>query len=181
MPDDKKEVTPFDPNRLKEALQERVRQQFLEVIPEDQWDAMIQKEIEAFFVDSHYVKITEEEKKQPGYYNSHKTYTARHINMTPFRSMVYEELWKLVSKRLQDALTEEKFFATVMPDTLSTQDVTGSNDLNVIMGGEVKMDEFFKSIMESMAPIIVREMFSSFFAQTADQVRQMLQNRSTQL
>lgn len=42
-------VAPFDPQSLAGALRERVRDSLGMLIPDEQWDAMMQREINAFF------------------------------------------------------------------------------------------------------------------------------------
>jgi len=45
----------FDPSQLMQGVRDRVKATFVSLIPDEQWEKMIQKEVDDFFkLDSHY-------------------------------------------------------------------------------------------------------------------------------
>lgn len=42
-------VEKFDPSRLMEGVRDRIKATFVSLIPDDQWETMVQKEIKEFF------------------------------------------------------------------------------------------------------------------------------------
>ena len=94
--DGKKEVALFDPERLKKDLQARVRDQFLQVIPDEQWDAMIEGEIKGFFENERDLTIEEEEQEKTNQYGGgtgyKSTFDRLKVKGTPFRALVYGAL-----------------------------------------------------------------------------------------
>jgi len=39
----------FDPSKLMDGVRDRIKATFVSLIPDDQWEVMVKKEIDAFF------------------------------------------------------------------------------------------------------------------------------------
>lgn len=44
------EVTKYDPSRLMDAVRDRIRSEFIGLIPQEQWSAMVRREIDEYFL-----------------------------------------------------------------------------------------------------------------------------------
>src|SRR5271156_2508268 len=43
------DITKFDPATLMQGVRDRIKATFVSLIPEEQWESLVQKEVEAFF------------------------------------------------------------------------------------------------------------------------------------
>ena len=43
-------VVKFDPNKLMEMVRDKIRATYVDMIPDEQWHTLVQKEVDAFFV-----------------------------------------------------------------------------------------------------------------------------------
>ena len=86
-----KEVQKFDPSTLMQGVKDRIKSEFVALIPDEQWKQMIEKEANDFFKE-----------KELGYSNS-RTYAS------DFGILVRDELKKEAQKRLADYLQSPEF------------------------------------------------------------------------
>ncbi len=175
MPEDgKQEVALFDPEKLKKDLQARVRNQFLEVIPDEQWDALIEKEIKGFFENERDLTIEEEERETKDSYGRgtgyKSTFDRLKVKGTPFRALVYDALVPMVKERIGKALAEDQFkvhFQKGWVDWVSDQHgVTGANGVTEVD----YLGIFMRQQLEKMVPAMVTQMFKGIFAGAAHAV-----------
>ncbi len=171
--DGKAEVAVFDPEKLKKDLQARVRNQFLEVIPDEQWDAMIEKEIKGFFENESDLTIEEQEREKTNEYGHgygyKSTFDRLKVKGTAFRALVYDALVPLVKERLGKALSEDQFkihFQTGWKEWIDSQGLSQPNQVT-----EVEyLGLFMKEQLEKMVPAMVTQMFQGIFAGAAHAV-----------
>lgn len=85
------EVQKFDPATLMQGVKDRIKSEFVSLIPDNQWQQMIEKEAKVFF-----------EAKETGY-SSNRTYAS------DFGILVRDELRKEAQKRLLEYLSSPEF------------------------------------------------------------------------
>jgi len=84
------QIQKFDPATLMQGIKDRIKSEFVSLIPDEQWNEMIKKETENFFRE-----------KETGY--SNRTYAS------DFAILVRDELRKEAQKRLVDYLNSPEF------------------------------------------------------------------------
>lgn len=82
-----KEITKFDPAAYVDKVRDKIKQSLVDVIPDDQWNAMLRAEIEGFFKSKTFLHYGEQ-KEQP----------------SEFRRIVLGVLEEEVKKRVRDML-----------------------------------------------------------------------------
>lgn len=153
----------FDPNALKQRISDGVRTAFGMMIPDEQFQALVEKEIAAFFDEDGLDYVFEEVDKNPSSYNSSK-YERLKARVSPFRLLV----WKAVSEECVTrikALTED-------PEFKSRIDVLWKDGRDEHV---TQLTERQEKLLEQMAPTFVpmmfRHMFGSMLLQSHDQLR----------
>lgn len=63
----------FDPSTLMQGVKDRIKSTFVSLIPDAQWDSMVQKEIDSFFDDESDLQMVIKEIKNPNDYWASKT------------------------------------------------------------------------------------------------------------
>lgn len=81
------EIAAFNPNQFQDKVRDRIRAAFVELIPEDQWNALVQKEIDAF--------LTTREERVSGY--SYETRVV--VRPSALRQAVWDVLAEEAKKR----------------------------------------------------------------------------------
>ena len=124
-------------------LKERIKEQFLDVVPDEEWDRLIKSEIESFFKPQSNITIEVKEENASGW-GGQKTYktSIRYedgAEISPFTTLVYEQCFKKLSDKLASELTEEYF--------------------NVNFDEGVKQAGIEK-VVEKMAPQIITQFFT---------------------
>ena len=82
------ELQKFDPAQLMNGVRDRIKSTFVSLIPDEQWEAMIQKEVEMFFQSTE------------SYYSSN-----RH-NASPFQLLCRQVFHDITAERLRDHMSE---------------------------------------------------------------------------
>lgn len=139
------EVQQFDVSALKQRVAESVQSTFGMLIPEDQWNALVAKEVSAFFDEEKEMKI--QEVSIDGSYNRSKGVILQ--GMTPFRNLVYQEINNIVQQKVKDQFNNKEWLAT---QTWTNNMPTG------------QLGTALESKLEAMAPTMVAEMFRGVFA-----------------
>lgn len=80
----------FDPSTLKDRVSDQIRSSFVELIPEDAWKQMVQREIDWF---------TKEEVRQTGYYQERTL-------PSPLVILIRSELERMFKERLASELAK---------------------------------------------------------------------------
>jgi nitrate reductase beta subunit len=83
----------------KANLAKQLREQAMGLIPEDVFSEMLEKEITSFFYTEQQVNVEEVDVYNGGWSKTKEG--KQHWNVTPFRQLVWTELAKLVSSRMQ--------------------------------------------------------------------------------
>jgi hypothetical protein len=92
------ELLKFDPSTLMQGVKDRVKSTFVSLIPDEQWDNLVKKEVDAFFTESD----------APKDYNYSKGGYAYEVKTvpSPFRAMVWEMCQNQTNRVLREYLQE---------------------------------------------------------------------------
>lgn len=161
----------LDAGKLGEKIKVRVKELFLDVIPEDAWDGFIRREIDAFFnvaVRTFLREQEREDKDRSGWGYNRRTVESVEVDATQFRVCVFQALNPLVRARLQKTLDDPKFDAFVQHAMAG-------------LPAAQKTGEFFQDALRQMVPALVQKMFEGVFTAAAEQVKQSLQSAGIQV
>lgn len=87
-------VTKFEPANYVEKLRDRMKQSMIDIVPDEQWDAMIRAEFEAFF----------KERRDPNVYS-----TPPKMLPSPFRDAVHGVIEEECKTRVRAMLQSEEW------------------------------------------------------------------------
>lgn len=159
----------INPESITDRIKDRVKAAFLDVIPDDAWRTLIEQEINAFFNEAVPQMLVEGEKAGGKdsfgqWYNWRQT-SSINVKATPFRTLVFQSLYPLVQKRLQETLGDPQF-------ELSIVEEWSGNHREVRVE---QLSDFFRKTLHDVAPEMVRLMFEGLLADTANRVKTSLQ------
>lgn len=86
------EVAKFDPTSYVDKVRDKIKQSLIDVIPDDQWNAMLKTEIEAFFKTKTYTHYGEQ-KEQPSEFRRIVANVIEEETKTRVRAMLIGPEW----------------------------------------------------------------------------------------
>lgn len=93
------DIEKFNPATLMDGVRDRIKATFVSLIPEEQWEKLVQSEVDRFF-------------------NTNKdVYNNRSDRYTDFQLIVRQELEKATRERLTELLRSPEYLSTYSPDT----------------------------------------------------------------
>jgi len=128
------EIEKFDPSRLMDGVRDRIKATFVSLIPEDQWEQMIKKEIDNFF-------------GKKDYYRQNRDYT----NFENICNKVFAEICENKVK---------EFLAAYTSNTWSNNAPIVSDDLKKML--IEKAPEIFLSILGGAMQNVINNMAAGF-------------------
>jgi hypothetical protein len=148
------EIEKFDPSTLMQGVRDRIKATFVSLIPDEQWEVLVQKEINAFFEQQ--IKVTHARQVQHSNWGGSSVTINSETFETQFRSIV----WQLCSEKTVEVL--KKHMKGKFTDTWPLD--------------PEKIDEGIKEVLVAAVPNAI----STFFHQVAmgymNQVRSDIQN-----
>jgi len=110
-------VEKFDPSKLMEGVKDRIKATFVSLIPDDQWEKMVEKELYVFtegrikidrqFIDGRYQDVeVREPYKQQGFA---KLENSKEDDISPLQRMIREQLRETFKKNLTDFLASAEY------------------------------------------------------------------------
>jgi len=90
-----KEITKFDPDQIMKNVSERIKDTFASLIPDDQWEKMVKKEIDSFFVEIQ---------------GDRWQNAQHHKNWSKFQLVVWDELEKFSRHKIKEAIDKCKSY-----------------------------------------------------------------------
>jgi hypothetical protein len=105
------EIQKFDPATLMQGVKDRIKATFVSLIPDEQWDVMVQKEIDSFFSPEPGITIAirkQPTKEQSGWNTSYENVLVVEGRVSPFQRIVIDMCIEKTVQELQKYLTEEK-------------------------------------------------------------------------
>lgn len=152
---------------FKEKVTEKVRATFMDIIPEEALNELVQKEINDFFnvtSENFTLKVTA---NRFGYNNGNDAEVE--MRVSPFRHLVWQQVRNLVDPALKGIFESEEWKTEVAYDNLGKQ--------------EVRINELLDAKLEQYVTIMAKAMFQQAFgaaveaskADTSQQVIEKLQ------
>ncbi len=152
------EIEKFDPSTLMQGVKDRIKATFVSLIPDGQWETMVQKEIDTFFNEAQVISMTKKKEAGSSYWNG-DLYQHTEVAQTPFRSLIYELCVDKTQAVLKKKLSDE-WFTNNWPIT------------------EENMTEKMKEVIKEAAPFAMLKFFESISMMYVNQLRNDIQNRS---
>lgn len=108
-------IEKFDPSKFTESVKNRIKETFVGMIPEDEWQGLVEKEVKAFFDQPVKMEITKESAPPVGgaWYGSN--YFVATSEQTPFRAIVWEYCKEMTYETLKERINKEFFNNTWSP------------------------------------------------------------------
>jgi hypothetical protein len=155
------QVQKFDPSTLMQGVKDRIKATFVSLIPDDQWDGMVKKEIDAFFdtASGSSIESITVEIKDYGYGTERRTWQTMKFSgkMSPFRQLVWTLCYEESIKALKKYISEEYF-------------------TNVYVDGRTELHENMKAIIAETAPLAVTNFMQAMMFSNNEQLRSQFQN-----
>jgi len=143
-----------------EKVTQKVRDVFLDLLPEDAFTDLVNKEVSAFFEESAEFTIT---KGNNGGYNRPSTPDTIGGKVSPFRLIVWEAVNKMVRDKIQAHLHSDKFRTDVTYNEFGQQQVE-------------ELNEFMDAKLEHFAMGMAKNMFKDLFASAIEQSKMTTMN-----
>lgn len=140
------EIQKFDPSTLMQGVKDRIKATFVSLIPDEQWDAMVQKEIDSFFDPNSTYGIAIKRVTVTSEWNtSYENQLTLEGKMSPFQRIVVDMCIDESVKRLKEVIDKR------LPDNWDFDKKEIDDGLQKIIEASIPaaMTAFFKSIAES--------------------------------
>lgn len=131
------------PKDFNERVTNKVRDVFMDLIPNEQLDSLVQKEIKAFFEESNQQYTIVESSS----YSSTKKIDS---SVTPFRMLVWTEVGRLVGPKLQEIFGSDQWKTEV---------------IHTDTGQDVALSELLDKKLDDMVTRMAKTMFTNMFEQ----------------
>lgn len=148
---DENKLQVFDADALKRRVAESVAASFGMLVPQQQWDALVEREVKAFFEEPVTWNLAEER-----IYYGQAGVSVLKVATTPFRLLVWQQVAKLAREEISKVLDSGK---------LRTWAADGTS------GAEQKLGELLEKKLEQLAPLMVAAFFRQEMALVADSVK----------
>lgn len=169
------------PSQFKDVIRERILSTFLDLIPKDEIDKLVEKEIKAFFETEAILTVnqTQIEIANPQYdpkrnsgYNNEKTIKSDAIafgsKMTPFRQLVWTTLHTELAPKLKAMISEDtSTFKTELDAWMVEQARPQLNNTNKAL---------FTHLALGMSAMLLRNTMSEAISASHMNLRMALQN-----
>lgn len=151
------EIEKFDPSKLMQGVKDRIKATFVSLIPDEQWDQMVKKEIDAFFDPSTtYAKEVITNSYSSGYgSNNYNTKIMVTGDASVFRAIVFQLCIEKTCDIIKNQLTDTYF-----------KEVYNLENL----------DEGLKKVIQEAAPLAAVKFMDSMAHMYANQLRNDIQN-----
>ena len=154
----------FKPEQLQERITETVRTNFGMLIPDDQFQALVQREIQAYFDEATEVNWVTERSDNRGYFSNNDLLKIK-LKMTPFRFQVWSEI-----RKLMDSKIEMLFNTELSATTTQVCDNYGNQTM------EAYLSDRMEKMLQKLAPKMAEQMFSVMFVDAVNAVKADLKN-----
>lgn len=149
-----KSVEKFDPSQLMQGVKDRIKATFVSLVPDDQWEKMVEREIKAFFEEPQTIVLAETERRNTNSYHSTKMNQLQ-VQISPFRALVWQHCGELTFKFLNEKVNMDFFKGAQW-------------------SSEVKVDEDMKKVIEEVAPTAAIRFFQMMIGSAMADLRNSL-------
>jgi len=139
------DVVKFNPQQLTQKLKDKIKDTFIELIPDEEWNKLVESEVNEFFNQSTKLGIAERDRYKEGSWTSTR-YSQLESDMSPFRAIVWEMCSEKTVCLLKDKLTKE-----YVSDLSKIDDMDSREDMQEFMANAAATAaiKFFKGIVQS--------------------------------
>lgn len=166
MPD----IVQFDPEALKKRVAETIQVSFGMLIPAEQFNAMVEKEVKAFFEQETTEWIVAEKASVSWDRNGSAQLKT---TLTPFRRLVWEKVQELCKAKLNEHLSSDQFKAYLSTSYSYSTDTQGRG-VNTPSSLEIELGKYFEAVMPAMSQKMAEAFFRGMFAGAAEQAKSLL-------
>lgn len=138
-----------------DKVKEKVKNQFVDLIPEEAWDGMIKKEIDSFFSGNSTVSFTIT--KANGWGNNSTTINFSE-GINPFKALVWDVCFSEVRNKVYSDLTKQY--------------------INNEVGNNGEISENLKEVIKDSIPIAIQKYFEAMINNMGNNLVNMIQNNS---
>lgn len=138
-----------------DKVKEKVKNQFVDLIPEEAWDGMIKKEIDSFFSGNATVKFTIE--KESGWRNNN-THIRFDEGINPFKALVWDVCFSEVRNKVYSDLSKDY--------------------INKEVGNNGEISEKLKEVIKESIPLAIQKYFEAMINNMGNNLVQMIQNNT---
>lgn len=150
------QVEKFDPSTLMQGVKDRIKATFVSLIPDGQWETMVQKEVDAFF-EMRTQTISQKTSRTSSYGGtSTETFVSAEEKSSPFRNLVWEHCAQLTIQVLKEQVTKDYF----------------TNQWNA---GEMDFTEGMRKIIVEAAPLAAAKFFEKIAFNMSQDLRNAIQ------
>lgn len=136
----------FDPKSISDKVKQKIQESFVALIPEENWDKLVQEEIDRFFEPVNTVVIKEEEKSTNSYWIKKTFVQLKEEGISPFTALVHSVCIDAVGKKIQDMAIK-------------------SVDELIPHSQESEVSEKMMKVITSITPYIMEKMFSNLITE----------------
>jgi len=151
----------FDQDALKKRVSESVSSSFGMLIPAEQWQAMIDREVKAFFDTEIKYEFTKAVSDNRSSWSSGPDVYALRMGITPFRQMVWAKVQALCVAQIETILSSEKFMGCIT-------EAWGSGSY------EIQLNEVMEKKLLELAPKMAAEFFRTGFASALGSIKETI-------
>jgi len=150
-------IEKFDPSTLMQGVKDRIKATFVSLIPDAQWETMVQKEIDAFF-EMRKTNISKTVSTTVSWQTDREasTLTAEQLS-SPFRDLVWDHCSKITIEILKEKITKDYFH-------------------HHLEDGEWKLPERMQEIVISAAPLAAAKFFEQISRSMLNSLQQVISN-----
>lgn len=144
---------------FQDNLSKKIKDQFFDMLPEEKFKELIEKEMSAFFEDTADFEIKHERNSGFGYSEGSSKIISK---VSPFRLIIWECLNELCRERLQEFLNSDNLKVVVGYDEHGGQQT-------------LELSELLDKKLESIAMDMAKNMFSGMFGAAVQQAKQEIE------
>lgn len=148
-------ITEISTTAFIDKVKEKVKNQFVDLIPEEAWDGMIKKEIDSFFSGNDTVKFTIEKGSGWGNNSVHMRFDE---GITPFKALVWDVCFSEVRNKVYSDLTKQY--------------------INNEVGNNGEISDNLKEVIKDSIPIAIQKYFEAIVNNMGNNLVQMIQNNT---
>ena len=116
------EIAKFDQANLMQNVRDRIKATFVGLIPDEEWDALVRKEVDAFLNEKANLTFHAYQEKKSGWYaQPENPAQIKSVDLSPFRAIVWEECASRLQKALGEALRDSLFVDYYSPLKLTEE------------------------------------------------------------
>lgn len=130
---------------IQEKLTERIKEQFVNLLTDEELETIVKKEIDSFFDENtkSYIKV----EKKYDYYKAHYTELSCSEDMSPIRSIVYQVLIGMTAEKIKNEHIQKYFSEQIAKEDGTINTKISEQISNTI---PIAINQYFENIARNM-------------------------------